>query len=270
MAGRHEASEQELEATARAKAPEFGPGEEEAFALALTVLNETGLQYVAGGAYAMHVYTGIWRDTKDLDVFLKPEDLQTALDALSGAGFQTEVELAHWLAKARRPPHFVDLIFGASNGLLRIDDAWFDSSQPAEIAGVQTRLIALEELLASKAYIAVRHRFDGADVAHMIRGAEGKLDWERVLVRLGPDRELLLWHLILFGFVYPGHAEYLPQQLIEQLFEQVRDRWSAPTNPAAFRGTLLDPFSFTVDIEDWSYQDRRNPSPLVGDDGRVV
>ena len=45
---------------------------------------------------------------------------------------------------------------------------------------------------------------------------------------------------------------------------------SAASASTAFRGTLLDPFSFLVDIEDWGYEDRRNLEPVVDDEGELV
>ena len=52
-------------------------------------LNDSGIPYAVGAAFARYVYTGIWRKTKDLDLFLKPQDLKTALDAFS---FRVDIE----------------------------------------------------------------------------------------------------------------------------------------------------------------------------------
>jgi hypothetical protein len=55
------------------------------------------------------------------------------------------------------------------------------------------------------------------------------------------------------------------------LFENVRERWQHDEEPPrAFRGTLLDPFSYNVDIENWGYSDQRNLDPLVDDQGEVL
>src|SRR5205823_3884756 len=116
--------EEALADVAREGEPQFEPEEAAAFAKGLRVLNETGIPYLVGGAFAKHKYTHIWRDTKDLDIFLKPDDLKTALDALAEAGYKTEIEFEHWLAKARLEPYFIDLIFGTGHGQLHIDDSW--------------------------------------------------------------------------------------------------------------------------------------------------
>jgi hypothetical protein len=262
--------EQALADMARAGEPRFAPEEAAFFASSLTALNQAGVSYVVAGAFAKHAYTRIWRDTKDLDVFLKPEDLKPALDALANLGYQTEIEFEHWLAKAKRDPYVVDLIFGTGHGQLQIDDGWFQHSRPVRIAGVPTRLAPIEELIVSKMYIAERYRFDGADVLHLIRSVGGRIDWERVLARLQRNRKLLLWHLLLYDFVYPGHADHLPQELMVRLFEEVRRGWTRPDDPRAFRGTLLDPFSFAADVEDWGYEDRRDLEPWVDDAGELL
>ncbi len=244
------------------------PEEEHIFGRGLRALNKASVAYMIGGAFAKHAYTCVWRNTKDLDIFLKPEDLKLALDTLAGVGFETEIEFKHWLAKARQDPYFIDLIFGTGHGQLTIDGSWFAHSRPIELAGVQSHLIPPEELLVSKVYVAERYRFDGADVLHLIERTQGQLDWQRILNLLEDNRQLLLVYLILFDFVYPGRSEYLPRDLMRQLFEEVGRPESQDNH--AFRGTLLDPFSYVVDIEDWGYEDRRNLEPLVNDRGEEV
>jgi hypothetical protein len=241
------------------------------FREALEVLNKSGAQYAVGAAFARYVYTSIWRQTKDLDVFIKPEDLSTALEALGAAGFDTEIKDKTWLAKAWKDGSFLDLIFGTGHGQLPIDDRSFAGSVQRKVLGIETFLIPIEEMIASAAYVAGRNRFDGPEIAHLIRSVEGKLDWQRILDRLGENRELLLWHLILFDYVYPGHAKYLPQDLMAELFSEVQERWKKrQRNSKAFRGTLLDPFSYTVDVEDWGYEDRRTAEKLVDNRGKKL
>src|SRR5215218_5905931 len=53
---------------------------------AMRALDDAELPYVVGGGYAMAFYTGIQRNTKDLDVFMKPEDHKRALEVLEKAG----------------------------------------------------------------------------------------------------------------------------------------------------------------------------------------
>ena len=199
-----------------------------------------------------------------------PADVEAALKALSAAGYETELTDAKWLAKVRREPYFMDLIFGVGNNRFKVDDAWIDRSHPLQVLGADARMIAIEELIASKVYIIKRDRFDGADIVHLILARKGCVDWARVLRMLGDDRELLLYHLMLFHFVYPGHADYLPQALMVELFDGVRAQWSRVIEWKAFRGRLLDPISFAVDCESRGYEDRFDPAPLVKPNGEAA
>ena len=251
--------------------PKMGSAEGKIFAQALRKLNEAGIPYLVGAAFARHAYTGVWRKTKDLDLFLKAEDLRRAMDALEEAGFKTQIEYQHWLAKAIKKPYFVDLIFGTGHGQIQVDDSWFEYASPGVVLAVPTRLVPIEEMIALGVYVAERSRFDASDVAHLIRASQGKVNWERVLDLLGENRELLLLHLILFDIIYPGHSDYLPKKLMVRLFQEVQERWeSGEVEPKAFRGSILDPFSFSVDVEDWGYEDRRNLEPIVDKKGELL
>lgn len=228
------------------------------FGRALRVLKEAKVPFAVGGAFACHAYTGIWRYTKDLDVFLRPRDVQRALAVLSGAGFETELTNIYWLAKARKDGFFLDLIFAMGNGEFEIDDAIFENTARVTICGVEVEVLSIEELIGSKVYIAKRDRFDGSDVVHLIHSAQGKIRWEVLLDRLGQDRELLLWYLLLFDYVYPGGSDCLPRDLMVQLFDERRREWEKPSQDTKlFRGTLLDEHAFAVDVGDWGYQEPR-------------
>lgn len=239
--------------------PDMPPEQEEFVAEALSALEDADVPVILAGAFASHAYTGIWRNTKDLDLFLRPRDVPPALEALAGTGFETELRDPWWLAKAWRDDWLVDLIFGMGNRELQVDDGWIERGLPVEIAEVPTRVIALEDLIVSKVFIAKRDRFDGADVAHLIRCAAGRIDWDLVLRGMGPEhRTLLLWHLVLFDYVYPGHADHLPHDLMRALFEERARSWeNRRARPNAFRGSLLDERAFAIDVEDWGYEDVR-------------
>ncbi len=43
----------------------FKPEEERAFKRWLSILKDESIPFALGGAFAVHAYTGIWRDTKD-------------------------------------------------------------------------------------------------------------------------------------------------------------------------------------------------------------
>ena len=235
--------------------PDFPDDQRELFREVLLVMNAGDTPYAVSGAFALQQHTGIWRFTKDLDLFLTAESVQPALRHLRQHGYECEVSDPVWLAKARRDDFFVDLITGMSNGAIAVDDSWIERSQPAEIIGVETRVLRAEELLASKLFVTRRERFDGADIAHIIHGTQGKMDWDRIQAIVGEHWEILLWALILFRYVYPAHTDYVPFALWSDLLTRYMQLVSKPDPDARFRGSLIDEKMFAIDVNEWGMDD---------------
>ncbi|PSH04481.1 MAG: hypothetical protein CXZ00_06560 [Acidobacteria bacterium] len=213
------------------------------------------IPFAVSGAFALHEHTGIWRDTKDLDLFITHEDIPQALGLLGAEGFETEICDAVWLCKARRGNYFVDLITGMSNGVLFVQHDWFERATDAEVLGVKVKVLAPEELIASKLFVTRRERFDGADITHIIHGTVGKLDWERILSLIGEHWMVLLWALVLYQYVYPGHSAFVPRALWSDLLSRLHAELDHPDPSAAFRGSLIDEKMFAIDVDEWGMTD---------------
>jgi hypothetical protein len=224
---------------------------------ALAALRQGGVEFLIGGAHALAPYTGIARDTKDLDVFLRKEDCKSALAVLGEAGFATELTFPHWLGKAYAGDRFIDLIFGSGNGVAMVDDLWFTHAAPGRVLGVPVRLCPPEEMIWSKAFIMERERYDGADVAHLILACGRDLDWRRLLGRFGRRWRVLLSHLILFGFIYPGERAVIPDAVMAHLLRRLdRERVGAETARVC-DGTLLSRQQYLIDVTGRGYADGR-------------
>lgn len=248
--------------------PKFAPEQEELFRGVLRLMNEKQVPYVVSGAFALQKHTGIWRNTKDLDLFLPAEHMKPALDYLEQAGFECEICDPVWLAKARRGEYFVDLITGMSNAVIMVDRSWIERSVPAEVMGVETRVLAAEELLASKLFVLFRERFDGADMAHIIFGKAGGMDWNRVLELVGEHWELLLSVLVLFHYIYPTSGEFVAKEAWDELIRRLQKELANPSSKTDFRGSLLDEKMFAIDVKEWGmpnlveeYRARRGTDP---------
>src|SRR5256885_4622518 len=144
-----------------------------------------------------------------------------ALPVLRDCGFECEVVDPVWLAKAHKGEFFVDLITGMSNAVLLVEDSWIERASPAVVQGVETRVLAPEELVASKIFVAKRERFDGADIAHVIYGTYPSFDWDRELQLVGEDWEMLLWSLLLFRYAYPAQTHYVPARIWRDLLRRL-------------------------------------------------
>ena len=232
-------------------APEFPPEQERLFREVLQVLNQGGIPYVVSGAFALQKHTGIWRDTKDLDVFLAAQHVPQALECLINDGFECSVVDPVWLAKAHRGDFFVDLICGMSNAVIVVENSWIERGMPAEIVGVPVLVLAPEELIASKLFVTRRERFDGADIAHIIYGTRGRLNWDRLLHLVGSHWEMLLWALVLFHYIYPARSSYVPAHVWQGLLQRFQKELAEPNPNAKFRGSLVDENMFAIDVHEW-------------------
>jgi hypothetical protein len=222
----------------------------------LDVLESSGVGFLVGGTFAYARYTNLDRQTKDLDIFIRPSDLATTLDVLQAAGFETELTFPHWLAKVRRGAPVIDLIFSSGNGVARVDDEWFAHAAEGVVLGRTLQLCPPEELIWSKAFVLERERYDGADVAHLLREAGRTLDWRRLLARFGSRWPVLLSHLALFLFIYPDQRDIVPDGLMDDLAGRLARLRAEPDNRVCF-GTLLSREQYLTDVDRHGYLDAR-------------
>ncbi len=235
--------------------------EADVHAAALRLLNDAGIPYVVAGAYALRHYTGIGRYTKDLDLFALRSDVPKALAVLGQDGYETRVMAPHWLANSTKGGYIVDLIHGFGGWRAQVDQGWFDHSVPGELHGVPVRITPLEEMTWMKAYVAHRERYDGADVAHLLRAGRGRFDWQRFVSLFEECWELLLYYLTLFHFVYPSDRDVIPDWVFDTLYARLKGRRSGVEAELekVTRGPLIDRFSFLPDVDRWGYADGRVP-----------
>jgi hypothetical protein len=222
----------------------------------LHLLESTGLPFVVGGAFAHSRYTGRDRDTKDLDVMLKRDDVPRALAAFKEAGYQVEVPFPHWLAKVHRDGRFIDIVFSSGNGVVRVDDCWFAHAVPSEVLGVPVALAPAEEMLWSSAFVQERERYDGAAVLHLLHACAESMDWRRLLDRFDEHWPLLLSYLVLFRFAYPDRRSDIPDEVMSELTARLAAQRPDPENPVCF-ATLLSREQYLFDIDQLGYSDAR-------------
>jgi hypothetical protein len=234
----------------------------------MTRLTEAGVPFLVGGAFALARFTGLERNTKDFDIFVRREDIDRTLEALADDTCTTELAFPHWLGKAICGDDFVDIIFSSGNAVANVDDEWFEHAPEELVLGMRARLSPAEEMIWSKAFIMERERYDGADVMHVILRCGEKLDWARLLRRFGDHWRVLLAHLTLFNFIYPGESTKIPVWVMEHLTARLqRETRSPPPSEHICRGPLLSRAQYLIDIQLWGFKDaRRGPSGFMSDD----
>ncbi len=238
---------------------------------AMDALQRAGVPFMVGGAYAFEQYTGIARDTCDFDVFLLREDVRRALDAMQARGWRAEPTFPHWLGKVHHRDACVDLIHSSGSGVAVVDEEWFAHASEGAVLDRPVRLIPAEELVWSKAFVMERERFDGNDVVHILRARAERLDWDRLLRRFDRHWRVLLAHVVLFGFVYPGERSRVPASAMRVLLERLaRETGEDDTARAGVcEGTLISREQYLQDLDRWGYRDGRL-SPDVRMDERDI
>src|SRR5262245_20957622 len=97
---------------------------------ALSALDLNDVPYALMGGIAAAAL-GCHRFTHDIDVFVKPEDAERALESLEARGFRTEKTDLLWLFKGFKNTVMVDVIF-KSAGTVHLDEEMLERSRMVE------------------------------------------------------------------------------------------------------------------------------------------
>jgi len=223
---------------------------------ALLHLQESGVPFMLGGAFAMFHYTGIYRDTKDLDIFCAPKDYPAILKLFAAKGYRTELTDARWLAKVFSDEFFLDIIFASPSNMFHVDNSWFEYAPEADFVDVTVKLLPPEELIYCKIYVQNRERFDGADINHIMLRYGKELNWPRLLNRLDQHWHLLLAQLLMFQFVYPAdYRDIVPKWLLDDLLQRTLEQYELPAPvEKVCRGPMIDQTQYQVDVKEWDYK----------------
>lgn len=232
------------------------PDAEAFYTKALKHLLELGCPFLVSGTYAVSAYTGITRQTKDLDIFCKAGDYTRILTHFRDRGFKIRIEDDRWLGKVFQGKHFFDVIFASSNGTMPVGDAWFEEAATLKLFGSKVPVVAPTELVWSKCFIQNRNRYDGADVAHLILKTHDQIDWKRLLDYMEVHWEVLLVHLLNFRWIYPTERELVPAWLLNELLERLAAQRQLPIpEMKVCRGRMLSRADYEIDVAEWGFAD---------------
>lgn len=214
--------------------------------LALTTLNDAGIQYMLGGAMAVYHYTNWWRSTHDIDIYIVHEDLCRAKAVLDAAGFEDIGEQAEgdheWIYHAVKESLIVDLIWRFANLANYVSRDWFDRAPKGTFLGLDVRFLPLEEAIWIKTFVINRHRCDWPDVMRVIRKQCRDLDWDRLLNLLGEHWLLLAGLIDVFDWQYPESIGCVPRKIRDELLKRRVQYWDNENRQEVQREHLLDPW----------------------------
>ena len=256
MAGETRTIQGSIDAIAAAEPTAPSARAEAFYADAIRELSTLGLPFLLAGTYALSAYTGVARATKDLDILCKPSDYPRILSHFKELGYAVEIEDDRWLAKVFQGEHFFDVIFASWHGTVPVSDQWFDHAARIEVLGTPVHVLGPTELIWSKAFVQLRHRYDGADIAHLILKQHHRIDWQRLLGYMDLHWEVLFAHILNFRWIYPSERERVPRWLIDELRVRLKQQLELPPPRIKIcRGRMLSEVDYAPDVAQWGFAD---------------
>lgn len=145
---------------------------------AAAALRDADVPFMLGGGLAAWARGGPESD-HDLDLMVKPEDADEALDVLSAAGMRPERPPENWLYKAWDDNGvLVDVIFEPVG--LPVGDQAFERAEQLEVEAVGMRVMALEDVLVTKLLALDEQTLDYTSLLQIARPVREQVDWEEV------------------------------------------------------------------------------------------
>src|SRR5215213_5172313 len=201
-----------------------------------------GIRFAFGGAFATAAYTGELRNTKDFDIYIRPEDREPMIRIMDEAGLTDHYDrLAYdrsWIYRASRDDVIVDAIWAMANHRAEVDDAWLSLGPEVSILGERLRAIPIEELIWSKLYVLQHERCDWTDIFNLLDARLEAIDWDRLLSRLAEDVPLLVGAVLVFSWLAPDRASAIPPLVRDRL--GLNDLPSGSPELSRARANLLD------------------------------
>ena len=153
---------------------------EETFKRAVAALEGAEVPFLLGGTLACWARGGP-RTHNDLDFMVKPEDAERALEALVAAGMRPERPVEDWLLKAWDGDVLIDLIHHPKG--LEITDEVIARGELRDVAAMQPRVMALEDVLTSKLLALGEHSLDLEGSLQIARSLREQIDFGEVRAR---------------------------------------------------------------------------------------
>jgi hypothetical protein len=171
---------------------------------AVAALEEQRIPYLLGGGL------GCWArggppSSNDIDLMVRSEDAERALRALGDAGLRTERPPEQWLFKAREGEVLVDLIFEPSG--IRVTDQVIERGDELSVAGMQIRVMALDDILVTKLLALDEHSVDYAVLLQIARALREQIDWGALRERTSHSPFAAAFFTLADGLgITPAHA----------------------------------------------------------------
>jgi hypothetical protein len=187
----------------------------------LQAVRENGINFALGGAFAVATYTGTWRNTKDMDIYIQPQDREKLIEIVTNRGLQDYAVVLpydrNWIYRSYQGEYIVDIIWAMPNANNMVDANWLSGGVKLDIRGEMVNIVAPEEMIWGKIYVLQKDRCDWVDIVNIIYNTAERLDWEHLIARLEADLPLLTGVMAVFGWLSPDRSQLIPDWVWERL-----------------------------------------------------
>jgi Uncharacterised nucleotidyltransferase len=152
----------------------------ETMKLSVATLREADVQFMLGGSMAAWARGGPEPDN-DLDLMVKPDHAEAALEALERAGMRAEFPPEEWLYKAWHGDVMIDLIFRPSG--VELSDEVFERADLLAVMAIGIPVMALEDALVTMLYALDEHTLDYSRLLAIARALREQIDWPALRTR---------------------------------------------------------------------------------------
>ena len=140
-------------------------------------LRGAGVPFLLGGSLASWARGGP-ESRHDLDLMIRREDVERALEALTAAGMRADDPPEEWLVKAWDGDVLVDLIFSPKG--LPIDDEVIARGDEMSVLSMEMRVMAIEDVLVTKLMAITEHSLRYEGLLSIARALREQVDWAQV------------------------------------------------------------------------------------------
>lgn len=175
--------------------------------------------YVVGGGIAVAAY-GRVRSTKDIDLYIKPEDTGHALEALQQEGFEINpMSDVKWLAKGYKNGVQVDFILENIGSVITTDET-IERGRYMCVSGCRMFIMSPEDLVFRKVLAMRCLRDDWYDCIAVLSNTYKTFDWDYFL-RLTENFTERALSFVLFVRTDWDHVIPIPLQVISTLLRRM-------------------------------------------------
>jgi predicted nucleotidyltransferase len=144
---------------------------------AAATLRDHGVDFALAGGLAVYARGGP-ETGHDVDLILRRDDAERALELLGEAGFRCERPPEDWLYKVYDDKgSLIDLIFAPNNMPEAVDEI-LERADEMEVYAITMRVMSVTDVLATKLLAMKEHEVDYESVLEIARACREQIDWK--------------------------------------------------------------------------------------------